>query len=365
MKTVPGSQNEPIGPKWQSLSKKTSKEKRYQMGYKTVVFLVVGTVIFFLCSVSSAEVPHMINYQGKLTTASGGCLNDTVQMTFCIYPDTLGSPADWSETQTEIVVKEGIFNVLLGSVDTIPQAVFDGTVKYLGVQVDSDLEMSPLRPMVSVAYAYRSGDDGDWTADDGNIYREQGYVGIGTTTPDRQLDIAGHVGRLRVLGKYSNAEVTLESLGDGGVPWLLKTGNNASTFNGRFSLLCGPGEWLTILPNGHVGIGTPNPAYRLDVYGDINVAGSYNVKKGDVDYNHPDYVFEPDYKLMSLDELREYVFEKKCLPNVISAEDVKKNDGFKMDNLLIQMLEKLEEQTLYIFQLEDRIAELEESSKSR
>jgi hypothetical protein len=38
---------------------------------------------------------------------------------------------------------------------------------------------------------------------------------------------------------------------------------------------------------------------------------------------------------------------------------VKKNDGFKMDELLIQMLEKIEEQTLYIFQLEERIAELE------
>ena len=62
---------------------------------------------------------------------------------------------------------------------------------------------------------------------------------------------------------------------------------------------------------------------------------------------------------MSLDQLREYVFENKCLPNVISAEDVKKNDGFKMDELMIQMLEKIEEQTLYIFQLEERIAELE------
>jgi hypothetical protein len=31
-----------------------------------------------------------------------------------------------------------------------------------------------------------------------------------------------------------------------------------------------------------------------------------------------------------------------------------------MDELLVQMLEKIEEQTLYIFQLEERIAKLEE-----
>jgi hypothetical protein len=110
---------------------------------------------------------------------------------------------------------------------------------------------------------------------------------------------------------------------------------------------------------GSVGINTTSPDYSLDVVGTINVDGSYSIKKGGVDYNHPDYVFEPDYKLMPLEELKEFVFEKKCLPNVISAEDVKKNEGFKMDELLIQMLEKIEEQTLYIFQLEQRIAELE------
>jgi hypothetical protein len=120
---------------------------------------------------------------------------------------------------------------------------------------------------------------------------------------------------------------------------------------------------LTIENNGEVGIGTTNPNYRLDVNGDVNVAGSYNVKKGGTNYDHPDYVFEPNYDLMPLNELRRYVFENKCLPKVISAEDVKENEGFKMDELLIQMLEKIEEQTLYIFQLEDRITELERNQR--
>jgi hypothetical protein len=112
-----------------------------------------------------------------------------------------------------------------------------------------------------------------------------------------------------------------------------------------------------------VGINTTGPAYTLDVNGDINVNGSYNIKKGGVNYTHPDYVFEPGYDLMTLKDLRKYVKENKSLPNVISAEDVKKNDGFKMDELLIQMLEKIEEQTLYIFELEERIAELEKDKR--
>jgi hypothetical protein len=113
---------------------------------------------------------------------------------------------------------------------------------------------------------------------------------------------------------------------------------------------------MRINTNGNVGIGT-NPSYKLDVTGDINVSG--NIRKGGTAYTHPDYVFEPDYELMSLEDLKKYVSEKKCLPNVISAEHVKRNNGYNMDELLIQMLEKIEEQTLYIFQLEERIAALE------
>jgi hypothetical protein len=120
---------------------------------------------------------------------------------------------------------------------------------------------------------------------------------------------------------------------------------------------------LAIETDGYVGVGTTDPDYKLDVNGDINVAGSFNVKKGGTNYNHPDYVFEEAYELMPLDELKEYVRKNKSLPNVISAEDVKENDGFKMDELLIQMLEKIEEQTLYIFELEERIAKLEEAKQ--
>lgn len=152
------------------------------MARKSFVFMVVGTVIFFLCSISSADVPHMINYQGKLTPSGGGCLNDTVQMTFSIYLDTLGSPAQWTETQAQVVVKDGIFNVLLGSVNSIPASVFDGNIKYLGVKVESDPEMRPLKPMVSVPYAYRAGTaDGDggshWSVADSVLYTNN-YWGV-------------------------------------------------------------------------------------------------------------------------------------------------------------------------------------------
>ncbi len=126
--------------------------------------LVIVTLVVVLTTLASAQVPQMINYQGKLTTQEGGCLNDTVSMTFTIYSDDQGTVVDWTEDQDSVVVKAWIFNVLLGSVNPIPASVFDGSTKYLGVQVESDPEMRPLKPMVSVAYAYRAA-----TADSGYV----------------------------------------------------------------------------------------------------------------------------------------------------------------------------------------------------
>ena len=168
------------------------------MARKSFVLMVMGTILFFFCSASSAEVPQMINYQGKLTTATGGCFNGTVSMTFTIYSDDQGTIVDWTETQAEVVVQEGVFSVLLGSVNPIPDVVFDGSIKYLGVQVGADPEMTPLKPMVSVPYAYRAGTaagGGGWV-DDGTVVRLEtstDYVGIGTTTPAEKLDVSGNI----------------------------------------------------------------------------------------------------------------------------------------------------------------------------
>jgi hypothetical protein len=155
---------------------------------RSFVFLALAVILFFLGSLTSAEVPSMMNYQGKLTTASGGCLNDTLQMTFSIYPDTLGSPADWTETQNDVVVREGVFNVLLGSVVSIPSSVLDGSIKYLGVRVESDPEMTPLKPMISVAYAYRSNqaDSADfaWTAENADLLDGQDASSFLSTAND-------------------------------------------------------------------------------------------------------------------------------------------------------------------------------------
>jgi len=265
------------------------------MERKSFVLLVVGMVVFFLCSVASADVPDSINYQGKLTTAAGGCVNDTVQMTFSIYPDTLpGTSADWTETQMQVVVKDGIFDVLLGSVTPLPASLFDGNAKYLGVQVESDAEMRPLKPMVSVAYAFRSEfsdtaeyaraapamPDDDWVIDGDNIYHELGNVGIGTTSPGTyklnvngtgyfgaQLNIMDPNYYLQLSG--SDARIIFDS----GSDWFrFDRTNNAYDFIIAADKVFSAKSASQYL-RGNVGIGTLTPTQKLDVAGTAQMTG--------------------------------------------------------------------------------------------
>ncbi len=69
---------------------------------------------------------------------------------------------------------------------------------------------------------------------------------------------------------------------------------------------------------GRVGIGTVNPQADLSVNGNI-LAKEIKVK---TDIAVPDYVFEPDYKLKSLEDIESYVKENKHLPEIPSAKQI-------------------------------------------
>lgn len=103
--------------------------------------------------------------------------------------------------------------------------------------------------------------------------------------------------------------------------------------------------------NGTVCIGTTAPAtgYKLSVWGKI-IAEEIKVQ---LHPNWPDYVFNKEYSMMSLDELKSYVNTNKHLPGIPSAEEVKNSNGIELGKMQAQLLEKIEELTLYVIQLSD------------
>ena len=67
-----------------------------------------------------------------------------------------------------------------------------------------------------------------------------------------------------------------------------------------------------------------------------------------------DYVFEADYNLKSLSEVEAYIKQNGHLPDVPSAEEVAAN-GIELGEMNVKLLEKIEELTLYVIELEKKI----------
>jgi len=74
--------------------------------------------------------------------------------------------------------------------------------------------------------------------------------------------------------------------------------------------------------------------------------------------NWPDFVFGKDYKLPSLSEVEQFVTQNQHLPNVPSAAEVEAN-GVNVGEMNAKLLQKVEELTLYIIQIEKRLSEVE------
>src|ERR1017187_10023233 len=119
--------------------------------------LVIGVCIILLSfTASAANVPQVINFQGRLTDSLNNPRTGNINFTFKVF-DSLaagnqlhtGNP--WSESQT-IAVTNGVFNAEIGSVSPIPYAVFTGTAVYLEITIGGET-LSPRETLVTSPFA--------------------------------------------------------------------------------------------------------------------------------------------------------------------------------------------------------------------
>lgn len=133
--------------------------------------------------------------------------------------------------------------------------------------------------------------------------------------------------------------------------------------------------------SGRVGIENHFPKAKLDVNGSIKansigiginppvgstwklyVEGGIMAREIKVTVNaFPDYVFSPTYSLLSIGELDQYIKSNKHLPGIPSAEEIAKNEGMELGAMQAKLLEKVEEQALYIIELQKQINEMKET----
>lgn len=131
-----------------------------------------------------------------------------------------------------------------------------------------------------------------------------------------------------------NGDVIIKPLGATGHQGLIFsipfTGNGTN----YFSFGDGSNSWMSIFDDRTVKIDGKLYATEIEVTSDV----------------WSDFVFKPEYNLMPLNELEEFIKTNNHLPNIPTETEVKAN-GINVAEMNAKLLQKVEELTIYMIQL--------------
>lgn len=221
-----------------------------------------------------------------------------------------------------------------------------------------------------------------------------GSVGIATTSPGYTLDVNG-TGRFSTalnLGSSSRTNFVLDMTATNisGAPAMTNT-IKMTGYEGRgkgilYNDISNGGEWFSGVPysdaHNSFQIGfdetggkpeyVPQALFSVSHLGNVEIASGNLLVRGDIESKKlkvtatpgsvPDYVFQPGYQYLSLEQLESFINTNSHLPNVPSAKEVETN-GQDVGEMQLKLLEKVEELVLYTIdqqkQLKSQQAEIE------
>lgn len=281
------------------------------------------SLIYLLCFISVfAQAPQSFRYQTVVRNNLGELLPDkSVGLKISILKNSPTGMVVYSETYNLITNSLGMINLSVGT--GLPLSGSFGNIDwgngeyFLRIDVDKDgglnfeyLGTSQLLSVPYALYAEKAGNGGTqselyWKRNGNSLYYNDGFVGIGTTSPVTRLNLVGTVDdgdersfiRLKnnSLGPKATVGIALNSFEEKGAAFGYTSSNyvpndladfGVFTTNGRgFALVAYEGqirfytnknsdnsysEKMRIDKDGHVGIGTINPERKLQVISNVD-----------------------------------------------------------------------------------------------
>jgi hypothetical protein len=241
---------------------------------QAAVASAMATGILLSTGGALAAVPSTLTHQGRLFDANDMPVTQTLDVVFALYESeaTAATPL-WTETHS-VAFDDGYFSVDLGELVPIGPSVFNGSVRYLGITVGDDAEMTPRSATRSVPYALLAGDvnghihpmsvsipgvgvvidqNGKWVGDPTGLVGPPGADGaVGPMGPMGPEGVAGATG----------------ATGPQGPPGALSGGSASFLAKWTSATAIAAGS---IYDNGNIGIGTSSPQTLLDVNGAVRV----------------------------------------------------------------------------------------------
>lgn len=196
--------------------------------------------------------------------------------------------------------------------------------------------------------------------------KSNGNIGIGISNPEKNLHILGTGDariRLDATGGSGSQKWDILSSGgnllNSGYFGIVETDVNVArmTINNFGNVGIGfddAGSTFKLAVNGQTRIGTKSSSAHSDamltVDGKVVCKDLYVTASSD----WPDFVFEKNYKLANLSDVRAYYEANKHLPNVPTACEIEEK-GINMSEMSAIQMQKIEELTLYIVQLKEEL----------
>lgn len=190
---------------------------------------------------AGAMLPVTLNYQAYVTDSAGTPVDGERLVTFRLYSTETGASMVWQETQ-QLTIAAGLLQAELGAVNPLNQPDDFDTPLFLSIEIESDGEMSPRRPLSLAGYAVQAANADTLDGQDAAALDQSAHVSDSTNphgvTPVQigaatAADIAAHASVAdEHHARYTNAEAVtaLQAHNGAGVNADTLDGNQATAF---------------------------------------------------------------------------------------------------------------------------------------